>query len=250
AWRQALQRLGGQHEILVYSTGCDPSALEKWLQPSIVTRWQHLDQPAGIGTALRTALEHVRYPFLVHLTPDYPYTPADLKRLWERIHLTDALLHKPPDLVNGCRTGLRTPLIWRILSFGWQVFWRIASGFPVYPQAPWHGWRAITIRWRCQWIYGIPLLDPFSGLKIYRTDFLKRFPLQSDGPFVHIEIAAKATFLTSLVDEILLTPCIAPIVLPPPAILRPDCWRCFRQPQFTRTMEQKDPAVFTPPLPA
>ena len=52
----------------------------------------------------------------------------------------------------------------------------------------------------------MPLADVNSCFKLFRTSFLKRFPIQSDGDFVHTELVAKATFLTSIMDEVALTP--------------------------------------------
>ena len=77
---------------------------------------------------------------------------------------------------------------------------------PINDPPPWHGGAAFRHRLRARWIYGVPLADVNSCFKLFRTAFLKRFPIQSDGDFVHTELVAKATFLTSIMDEVPLTP--------------------------------------------
>src|SRR4030095_5670994 len=65
-----------------------------------------------------------------------------------------------------------------------------------------------------------------------RTCFLRRFPIQSDGDFVHTELVAKATFLTSIMDEVPLTP--KPDPVPPLGPTAEDSRRVFRDPEFTK----------------
>lgn len=244
SWRTALQQLEVPYEIIVVST-CEQQTVRRMLPNLPEIRWEYLELPTGVGGCLRAALPLVRHPFLLHLTLDYPYSPAELKPMWERIHLRDEYLNKPPDLVNGCRNGRPAPLPWRLLIRSWQLFWRIFSGFPRRDLAPWYGPRAEWLRWLARWVYGIPLHDPFSGCKLYRTEFLRRFPIQSGGPFVHVEIAAKATFLTSIVDEVVLRPQPAAVTVPSLAALRSDCWRCLTDPQFT--MSPTTPPASTAP---
>jgi hypothetical protein len=69
-----------------------------------------------------------------------------------------------------------------------------------------------------------------SAFKLWRVSFLKRFPIQSDGDFVHTELVAKATFLTSIMDEVPLTSKPAP--LPALGPVSSDRRRLFRAPQF------------------
>src|SRR5581483_5751227 len=147
-----------------------------------------------------------RHPLFFYSALDYPYTPSDIKRLLERIDLRDELLGKQPDLISGCRTGLSTPELVQWTGRAWRLFWRLFAGMPAQEPAPWHGWPAYRFRVRTKWVYGVPLADVNSCFKLFRTDFLKRFPIQSDGDFVHTELVAKATFLTSIMDEVPLTP--------------------------------------------
>jgi hypothetical protein len=79
-------------------------------------------------------------------------------------------------------------------------------------------------------VFGVPLVDVNSAFKLYRTAFLKRVPIQSDGAFVHTELVAKATFLTSIMDEVPLTQ--KPDPFPPLGPLAADRRRVFRNPEF------------------
>src|SRR5206468_4432726 len=85
--------------------------------------------------------------------------------------------------------------------------------------------------------------DVNSAFKLWRTGFLRRFPIQSDGDFVHTELVAKATFLTSIMDEVPLTPRSEP--LPALGPIHSDRRTVFRNPQFAHA-----PAPTAPPAPA
>ncbi|GIW85161.1 MAG: hypothetical protein KatS3mg107_0821 [Gemmataceae bacterium] len=231
-WQEMLNRMNLPHEIIIVSSSSNITVMEKSLQPVQGIIWIHVDEAEGVGIYLRKALPRVNYPYVLHLTLDYPYPAKDFKHMWERIHQVDDLLHRPPDIVNGCRTGLPTPRLWKILRGGWRLFWRIFSGLPHHSSYPWHGSFATVWRYLFHWIYGIPLLDPLSGCKLYRTAFLKCVPIQSNDIFVHIELSAKATFLTSIIDEVYLSPQVVQISIPKLSKLYNDCWLCFRSPLF------------------
>ncbi len=160
----------------------------------------------GFGACLRTALAEAKYPLFFYTALDYPYTPSDIRPMLERITVRDEILGKQPDLISGCRTGLPTPELVTWTGRVWRLFWRLFAGIPAQDPPPWHGWPAYRYRVRTRWVYGVPLADVNSCFKLFRTAFLKRFPIQSDGDFVHTELVAKATFLTSIMDEIPLTP--------------------------------------------
>jgi hypothetical protein len=104
-------------------------------------------------------------------------------------------------------------------------------------------------------VYGVPLADVNSCFKLFRTDFLKRFPIQSDGDFVHTELVAKATFLTSIMDEVPLTPRPDPIpavTIDPADIRRLSASRArfaFDTP-VADTPGSPEPAVPASPVPA
>ena len=54
------------------------------------------------------------------------------------------------------------------------------------------------------WIWGAGVLDPLSPYKMARSEFLKKFPIQSKSYFAHVETIAKCNFLDALIHEELL----------------------------------------------
>jgi hypothetical protein len=213
-WRLVLQKCGRAFEILVVDDGTpDAGAVARTATREPNTRVLRHETRQGYGACLRTALDEAKHPLFFYTAVDYPYVPSDLRKLLDRIDLRDDILGKPPDLVSGCRTGIPTPPLPRWSARAWALFWRAFAGMPIPEPAPWHGWPAFWHKTRAHWVYGVPLVDVNSCFKLFRTAFLKRFPIQSDGDFVHTELVAKATFLTSIMDEVPLTPKPDPVPL-------------------------------------
>ncbi|MBX9582564.1 MAG: glycosyltransferase family 2 protein [Gemmataceae bacterium] len=244
-WADALARLGREYEIVAVDDGSTDATRDK-LEAMAGGRVRHLrvlhhDARRGYGACLRTALAEAQHPLFFYTAVDYPYPPADLKKLLDRIDVRDELLGRQPDLISGCRTGrpAPAPVVW--LGRGWRAFWRVAAGMQLAPAPAWPGLREYLYNAFAGWAFGSPLADVNSAYKLYRTAFLRRFPIQSDGDFVHTELAAKATFLTSLVDELPLTPAAAE---PPPSSFGRDLWRVFQHPDFgTPPPAPTEPAV-------
>jgi glycosyltransferase involved in cell wall biosynthesis len=230
-WRMSLEKSGRDFEIIVVDDGSTESTAEKLPARAPHTRVVRHESRRGFGACLRSALAETRTPLFFYTALDYPYTPGDIKGLLERINVKDDYLGKQPDLVSGCRTGMPTPFLPRATGYGWRLFWRAFAGMPMQEGAPWHGWGEFWYKVRVGWIYAVPLADVNSCFKLFRTAFLRRFPIQSDGDFVHTELVAKATFLTSIMDEVALTP--KPDPIPPLGSTAADSRRVFRDPQFT-----------------
>ncbi|MBX9622799.1 MAG: glycosyltransferase family 2 protein [Gemmataceae bacterium] len=232
-WAEALARLGREYEIVAVDDGSTDGsgAVLDRLAGGRVRHLRVLRHEAhrGYGASLRTALTEARHPLLFTTAVDYPYPPADLKKLLDRIEVRDELLGKQPDLISGCRTGRAAPLVVRGVGRGWRLLWRVAAGMTLAPSPTWLGTRESLYNALVGRVFGSPLADVNSAYKLYRTAFLRRVPIQSDSDFVHTELAAKATFLTSLVDELPLTPATAEPVAP--SVWR-DFWRVFKHPEF------------------
>lgn len=239
-WGDALARLGREYQIIVVddgSTDATPAVLEKLSGGRV----RHLgvlrhDTRRGFGACLRTALDAVTSPLCCYTSPDYPYTPADLGKLLARIEVRDEILGKQPDLISGCRTGRPVPAVVKWTGRAWRGLWRVLLGLQLQPLPAWQGLRDHVYGAVVGWVFGVPLADVNSTFKLYRTSFLRRVPIQSDGDFVHAELVAKATFLTSIMDEIPLTPAV-PTDRAVPSVWG-EMWRVFTDPDFG-----------TPPLP-
>ncbi len=249
AWGDALARLGREYEIIAVNDGSS-DATAAILDRLAGGRVHHLrvlshDHQRGFGACLKTALVEVRHPLLFYTSPDYPYTPSDLRTLLDRIEIRDEVLRKPPDLISGCRTGRKMPAALKWLGRGWRLFLRVAFGLQVPPLPAWHGLRENFYRIFTGFVFGVPLADVNSAFKLYRTAFLKRVPIQSDGDFVHTELVAKATFLTSIMDEVPLTP--APPVEPPVPSRWREMWRVFTHPEFGTPPEPTPGEPTSPP---
>jgi glycosyltransferase involved in cell wall biosynthesis len=246
AWGAVLTNLNRPFEILVVddgSTDGTAAALE-----SLAKRVPHMrvichETQRGFGACLRDALAEAKHPLLMYAGADYPYTPTDIKPMLERIDLRDEILGKQPDLISGARVGQPRPTAVVLTSGAWKLFWRVFAGLPISDPLPWYGWSEWWYRARVGWTFGVPLADVNSAFKLYRTAFLKRFPIQSDSAFVHTELVAKATFLKSIMDEVPLTP--QPHPLPPRSVA--DDWReVFRNPRFA--FETAPAVALTSPL--
>src|SRR5262249_58597980 len=104
-------------------------------------------------------------------------------------------------LVAGLRAGGPVPGPLRCL--GWLYRWTlgIAFGVPLDPLPGWLGGGQRFTQILFQVLFGLAVHDPTCPAQLARRDVLARFPLQSEGPFVHVELLAKANFLSCLMDE-------------------------------------------------
>ncbi|MDB5308249.1 MAG: hypothetical protein JWO38_2451 [Gemmataceae bacterium] len=234
AWGDALARLDRGYEIIVVddgSTDATPALLEKLSAGRVrYLRVLRHDTRRGFGACLKKALDEVQNPLFFYTSSDYPYAPADFRRLLDRIDIRDEVFGKQPDLISGCRTGKPVPTEVKWFGRAWRFFWRVTLGLQMQPLPSWPGMREFLYGSLVAWVFGIPFADVNSAFKLYRTAFLKRIRIQSDGNFVHAELVAKATFLTSIMDELPLSP--SPAAEPAvPAVWR-EMWRVFRDPDF------------------
>jgi glycosyltransferase involved in cell wall biosynthesis len=257
-WVSFLDSLGRPWEIIIADDGStDETAARAAALAEQNPRLRLVQQsPArGEGAALRSALPLAQYPLLFYTLLDPRFDPADLGVLLQKKHQPDK-----PDLemdavhvLTGFRAGRRMPIPLRLLGMLWQaVSWLMFSYVP--PKLPgWLGWRA-----RLGWlvsraVFGVRLHDLGCPFRLIRREIFARIPLQSDGPFVHVEILAKANFLGHIMGE------EVPIRHHPPideprigGSLRQrsaEFWRLFQHPDFGPPFlaEAKDAPSLTPP---
>jgi glycosyltransferase involved in cell wall biosynthesis len=209
-WVATLESLGCGYEILLVddgSTDQTPARAEALAAKEGFVRLLRHAQHRGFGAALRTGLEAARHPLLLYCPCTPSYRPADAKEL---LKLIDEV-----HVVTGCRAGssgrYRT-------SVRERVGRRLARLF-----------------------FGVRLTDLGCRFLLVRRAVFARIPIQSDGPFAHVEILAKANFLGCLLTE-------APVTYRPPAPgeariedastgeVVADAWHVFRRPDFGPAM--------------
>jgi glycosyltransferase involved in cell wall biosynthesis len=206
AWVTFLNGLDRAYEVIVVDDGStDGTALlaEKLASRSPRVQVLRLPAPRGEGAALRSALAAARYPLLFYTLCDPHYQPADLGKL----------LHKrsdprKPDLeldrvhvLSAARSGHPLTLPWRITSLLWGVFCRLLLGQSPERSPGWLGWKRHLARLFVRTLFGVRYHDVACPFRLQRRDIFARIPLQSDGPFVHVEILAKANYLGLIMGE-------------------------------------------------
>jgi glycosyltransferase involved in cell wall biosynthesis len=239
AWIEYLKTLALPFEILLVDDGSDDATFataECLAAKHVELIPMRIEKPAGFGAALRLALKASRHPLFFYTAFDYPYDPAELKKLLDRID--------DVDLATGFRTGRAEPGWYKIVNGAWELWLRIAFGIPRNPMPGWLGAKALWYARLMRFVFGVHIVDIESAFKLFRREVFDRIPIQSEGPFVHTEIIAKANFMTTWMDEIP----IAPLPGAAPETLQTELrWR-DRWTDMKRVMKHAD---FGPwPLPA
>jgi hypothetical protein len=152
------------------------------------------ENPRGEGAALRSGLAEVRHPLLVTATGDLRYQPADVSRFLaeiDRVHL-----------VSGFRAWQRVPAGVGLVRGAYLFAVRVLFAMPPAEPLPgWLGWKGHAASWPARLLFGVRLRDVGCSFRLYRRDIFARIPIQSDGPFAHLEILAKANFLGCVMTE-------------------------------------------------
>jgi glycosyltransferase involved in cell wall biosynthesis len=205
-WLAFLSGLGRDFELIVVDDGSSDGTAD--LKTPLRTDHPRVHflrhaAPQGEGAALRTALAVARHPLLAYAPCDPRYPPGDLSRL-----LSKRTNPAKPDLeidhvhvMSGYRAGLRVPLFWRALGALGRVVSRVVFSHAPAPLPGWLGWRRHVGGLVVRWLFGVRYRDVASPFRLVRREIFQRIPLQSDGPFVHVEIVAKANFLGHVLGE-------------------------------------------------
>ena len=179
----------------------------------------HQIHPLTYGALLQTALWSADTPLVLIVPGDESVAPKDIKEFFERIDGSD--------IVVGCRQIGQTPALVRAGDLLRRIMARIFLGYSPAPRLGWSGWRGWPVRWLADHVFGVPLADPMCGVLLARREIFDRIPIQSAGPFAHVEIVAKANHLGCLLDEVALAG-----GADRPAPFAADAWRLLHWPDF------------------
>lgn len=242
AWTSYLPKCGRAWELVAVADGVGVPDRDG------VTVLRH-DLAKGYGACVRMVLPELKHPLVLLTADDYPYTPADLGKFLERIDTpgempdpaTGEWKMRTPDLVAGARTGVPEPGLLKVVGATFRGFCKIVLDLPLEPAPGWYGAGETAKAWRAWLTYGVPLHDPHCGFKLVRKALLERFPIQCDGDLFHVELIAKSTFLTCMMDELPLSP--KPDRVPRTAWAKADKKVLWGKPRFAHRKEEPPPIL-------
>jgi hypothetical protein len=104
-------------------------------------------------------------------------------------------------LTPGFRAGVPVPAALRAVGWLWRMLCFVLVAVDLHPSPGWLG-----LRRRFGWLlsrllFGLRQGDPACPFRLMRREILARIPIQSDGPFAHVELLAKANFLGCIMGE-------------------------------------------------
>ena len=223
AWQTYLESLKRPFEIFLIQENRPDVASDGTPAPSPVPTYVY-ERDKGYRDAFNAAVAAAQYPLLAFCTCDKQYQPTDLERMLSVIDKVD--------LVVGYRTVGQAPP-WRVMLDLFDViFCRIILGIALEPRRCWLGSAGLGRRWIARWVFGVRVLDPGCPFRLARREIFKNWPIQSGGPFLQIEMLAKANHVTCLLAEegVSWTP---PTMPSSDAIsFGQDAWQVFRSPEF------------------
>jgi hypothetical protein len=159
----------------------------------------------GLGPVINQCVDQSSHPLVLITHAVDPWTAAHLDPLLEAVDSADHVL------------GRRPAALWTSL--------KRAAG-----------------RWVRQAIYASPVIDVHSPCRIHRRDALAVIPLQSESSYVDVEIFAKATFLTQLIQEVKVPSLRADDSAARAALWRHDRAQLLGKPRFRHAAPVSGPA--------
>ncbi len=262
AWRQYLDPLQCPYELfLVQETRPEVApepAAELSETPKPMRNFPY-ERSFGFRDALNDAIRSAQYPLLVFCPADKQYLPNDLERLlkrWlevicpncekvfrlgtrptkdEKINCPECrepFLPTLVDMIVGYRAGGQAPP-WRILlDTVLGLLSRLLIGVPLEPRKCWLGSQGWGRRWVARWLFGVRVSDPECPFRLVRREVFQHLPIQSSGPFVQVEMLAKANHLSCYLAEEPVTWTLPTHALHDAISFGQDAQAVFRAPDF------------------
>jgi len=232
AWVRHLDGMGRPYQLILADDGSgDGTAARADALREKFPRLEVLrhDASRGVGAALRTALAAARHPLFFYTLCDPRYRPDDLPRLFATID--------PVHLVSGYRAGRPVPAGWRVLGGLTRALCRVVFSAAPDPLPGWLGVNGHAARLLARVLFGVRNRDVLCPYRLMRREIFARIPIQSDGPFAHVEVLAKANFLGSIMAEDVPLGDVGRPVPPAPRDgpgdrFLAECWRVFDRPNF------------------
>lgn len=196
AWAAHLDGMNRDYQLIVVDDGsADGTAARAEGLRDKFPRLKVLrhEAPSGVGACLRTALAAAKQPLFFYTLCDPRYLPDDLPRL---LAVIDSV-----HLVSGYRAGRPVPALWRAVGVLTRVVCRIVFGAAPSPLPGWLGVNGHAARLLARVLFAVRNRDVLCPYRLARREIFARIPLQSDGPFVHVEVLAKANFLGCVLAE-------------------------------------------------
>jgi hypothetical protein len=103
--------------------------------------------------------------------------------------------------MSAARGGRPTPTFWRMLGTAWRTICRVVFAHAPERAPGWLGWKRHLAGTLVRIVFGIRYHDVGCPFRLLRREILQRIPLQSTGPFVHVELMAKANYLGLMMGE-------------------------------------------------
>jgi glycosyltransferase involved in cell wall biosynthesis len=232
----------GAYELILVDDGSGDGTADRAVAVEGV-RLVRLEQPRGEGAALRAGLQAATKPLVFYAPCDPAYRPEMLAALFARTIQPEDSPQAPEidhvHLMTGIRAGDRPSALMHVVGWLGRAACVVLFAYTPRPLAGRLGWRRQLGWLLCRMLFGLRHRDVACPFRLMRREILPRIPIQSDGPFAHVELLAKANFLGALMGE------EVPLDVRPPAY-RGDAGAFLRDGQKVFNHPDFGPAVLPP----